>query len=244
MAVVAVATSVIETLGKIKPIAKFVGKLPIGGVTQDRFFDRYYEIKDIFKNAGYGVDTELYGKWLDKFKIRKTQIESPKRKGNYYNEFQRLRDFTINWLNYKNPGLGDVYGAYVPEFAMNITEDGTPSLGQMDGEPIKYLKEFVKIKPGAYKPGMIPAPERTVAQPYSNKPDLTKSPLAAAVDVIIDEAGKAWAKDEYGNKMYQVNPDTGERLASGGNLTLFKENWQIMAAMIAAVIVLYLLFKK
>lgn len=152
--VVAAAPKVVAIIGKIKPIAQIVskvkdavGKILPGGVTQDRFFERYDQIKSIFKNAGYPVAGARHDELLTKFRIRKTQVTDKKTNGTYEDEFQRLRQWVVQVLNDSNPGLGDLYGELFPEFPM-------ANKGNMIGEPIEALKEIVGIEPGTFTPQM------------------------------------------------------------------------------------------
>lgn len=161
-AAAAAAPKIAALLQKIKPIAQVAEKIgslvaklgiPIGGVTQDRFFERYYQIKDIFKAAGYPVEGARHDELLTQFKIRKTQVKDRK-SDNYHEEFQRLRLWVIQMLNDSNPGLGDLYAQFFQSFPMMVYSDGKVSNGQMASEPIEALKDFVTIKPGTYDPAI------------------------------------------------------------------------------------------
>lgn len=185
MAIVALADKATDLLLKLKPIQKalqgaikLAGKVGVGGVTQDRFIARCQEVYNLFDKYGYTGKGEIT---YSSFKIGASQVDDRKTNGNYSTEFERLRQYVIARLNSYNPGLGAMYNLWAPAFPMAITSDGTPSLGQMSGEPLTMLKDFLSAyPPGTYKPGDIPAPDRTVTPDYSGGvPDLTQSKLAA-----------------------------------------------------------------
>lgn len=191
MPVIAAVSTGLELAQKIKPVAKALesikalgAKLGIGGVDQDRFIERTSQVYKIFSDGGYSGDIgNPKGITYTSFNIGKSQVEDKKSKGNYYDEFQRLRKYVIARLNSGNPGLGDAYAAWVPNFPMAKTSDGSLSLGQMSGEPLTILKEFVSAYPPGTYNGDLPLPDKSVPQQYSNQPDLTKSKLPATETV-------------------------------------------------------------
>lgn len=149
-AVLATAAPVLEkvpVIGKLVDKAKdLLSKVGLGGSDQDRLIKRYYEIKDFLKSRGYDSGGNL-DTWLDQFNIRKTDLKNNQKQPYWKAAYERLRQFTITWLNYKNPGLGDVYGQLFPEWKM-VNE------GQIYSEPIDALKELVKaFPPGTYYGG-------------------------------------------------------------------------------------------
>lgn len=195
MAIVAAITVGTELAQKIKPLAKaaekfksLINKIPIGGVDDDRFMARRDQMNKIFSNAkylGYTGEFKEHG-------LSESQIPEHK-KTNYFPEYQKLRQWVIWKLNKYNPGLGDAYGAYFPNFPMEVYKDGEISKGQMGYEPIAALQDFVDAyKPGTYK-GDLPLPDRSTPQAYSDAPDLTKSKLAVneqgTDDFKLTEAG-------------------------------------------------------
>jgi hypothetical protein len=113
-----------------------------GGVTQDRFFDRYFEVKDILNKAGYTYPD--HDKLITDLKIRKTQVVDRKKSGSYAPEFARLMKYVIMRLNKNNPGLGDYWGANFPMSMANK--------GNIKGESVAKLKELVRLfPPGTYR---------------------------------------------------------------------------------------------
>ena len=141
----------------VKMAASIVG---LGGVSQDRFFKRYFEIKDIFKNAGYPVSGTVHDNFLTQFKIRKTQVKDKKSKGNYAPEFARLHAWVVAMLNYYNNGLGTIWAQQYPSFEM-------ANLGNIWSEPIKGLAILVKaFPPNTYNPSSSAFP--TMPQPHSS----------------------------------------------------------------------------
>lgn len=137
-----------------------------GGVKQDRFLERRQRVYDLFDAAKYQRG------FSKQFNILAEQIPNRKQ-DNYAPEYERLRKFTVHVLNYNNPGLGDFYNLVWPAWIM-------ANAGQVKPEGIDYAKYLVdKYPPGTYK-GQEPIPNnaRTTPGVYSDKPDLTKSPLA------------------------------------------------------------------
>lgn len=118
----------------------------VGTVSQDRFFVRYSTIRDAFVGAGYlKVPSPFHNEALDKFQIRKTQVDDHKKE--YSAEFERLRQWVVYVLNASNPSLGDDYALLFPRFEM-------ANQGQMQGAPVSALKEIIKFfKPNTYVKG-------------------------------------------------------------------------------------------
>lgn len=154
---VPVAIGAVSALGKIqkvsqllgsvnKTISNIAGKIGLGGVTQDRFFERYNELKSSFKNGGYPVSGAKHDELLTSNKIRKTQVEDKKKNGNYEPEFKRLHNWVREMLDFYNPGLGGIWSEQFPQFTMvnlgNIS-DKDPAL-----QAAKILIE--NFKPGEF----------------------------------------------------------------------------------------------
>lgn len=140
-----------KVLQQIKKLAdsakKALSKIGLGGSDQDRLIKRYYEIKDFLKAQGYDPGSQL-GSWLDKYNIRKTDLKNNQKQPYWKAAYERLRQFTITWLNYKNPQLGDAYSSLFPEWKM-------ANEGQIQSEPIDALKLLVETyPPGSYKGGV------------------------------------------------------------------------------------------
>lgn len=195
MAAVVAALTITELLSKIKPLAKTVeslnklaGKIGIGGVTDDRFIRWRDKVFTWFKDYGYGSHNDpKYVSLIAADGIGHSQIPNRKTNGNYSEEFQKLRKYVIDRLNMGNPGLGTVFGVYFPTIPMY-------DLGGPTGEFFEALELVLKtFKPGTYKGGDIPMPEKTVTPPYASGPDLTQSKLAAGVVGAIPGATGAIA---------------------------------------------------
>ena len=186
MSVAGAALTIETLLTKIKPLAKaseavqnLAGKIGIGGVTDDRFIARRDEIIKLFQSTGYlpNESKDSTG-LLNKNKIAHADIPDRKTNGNYSAEFQRLRQYIVDVLNLKNPGLGTVYGQYFPTIPM-------VNLGGPDDSFLEALKLVVKsFPPGTYKGGELPMPAKTVTPPYSPVPDYTQSKLAAGSESL------------------------------------------------------------
>jgi len=147
---VAAAPKAVELLSKIKPIGKFlkgakkwVGSIA-GGVKQDRFLDRRDKVLDLFKAAGYS--NSLEGKtFATKFKVLAADVPDKLTSRSYSKEFDRLHAMVIARLNANNPGLGDAFNSYVPEFKM-------VNKGNISGKNIDALAETLKtFPPNTYK---------------------------------------------------------------------------------------------
>lgn len=134
-----------------KTFDKIANVVKLGGSNDERFIARYYEIKNFLNNNGYLIDdgSGSLGKWLDKYDVRKTDVDDHKPQSYWYAAFQRLRLLFIDWMNYINPGLGTDYGKLFPEWKM-VNE------GQVHSDPIDVLKMIAKTYPRAtYVPGTL-----------------------------------------------------------------------------------------
>lgn len=188
---IAAAAGVIALVKKIKPLAdtaaKIANVLGLGGSDQTRFINRYYELKDYLKANGYDGVGDNLSKWLDKYDVRKTDVDNNKKQDYWYAAFQRLRLLFIDWLNFINPGLGTDYGRLFPEWKMK-------SEGQIHSAPIEAIKLIVKEFPkGSYLPG-------TLQQVLANLPTQPQGPATAAPQNLVTKVidGYTLVKDAQG----------------------------------------------
>lgn len=155
--------AVANVVAKIAPIAEKVGAIVgVGGVSQDRFIERTLECDKIFDAAGYQGIGEP-GAGFTKHKLRKTQVTDKKKNGNYQAEFDRLHAYIVERMNTYNPGLGNAWAQYFPQFKL-------ANLGNIGDKNAAWLgfKEFVKTyPPGTYHAGeqvVIPTSATTLAK--------------------------------------------------------------------------------
>lgn len=229
----------LAALTKIKAVAAvaekakaLAGKLGIGGVTQDRFFDRYFQIRDWFVDAGYlKLGSKFHEDALTKYKIRKTQVTDKKSKGNYEPEFKRLHQWCVAVLNNSNPGLGTLWAKYFPAFQManlgNITSEGA----------LEGLKIVIDaFPPGTFDPAITTLPSATAEIVNNEQPQQTITP--------IQNPGAVSDKQLTPGGMVTQNDTSGNVMATGLPMNLSKTNLMIMAGIIVGVIVLFFVFKK
>lgn len=201
-----------KTIGPIiASVKNIANKIGLGGASQDRFFDRYFSIRDAFVGAGYlQVPSAFHSNAIDSFKIRKTQIKD---KGdNYTAEFERLHKWVDYILNSKNPGLGDDYRKLFPQFKM-------ANQGNMYGAPITALKEILRVfKPGTYTPGLLPKLIGTIE--YGSGAPAAGTNFVDQFEDMVTSAGKAEPGTAPGapggNSAQPTPPNT---TASGSGLT-------------------------
>lgn len=157
-----------KVAGKVEDVA---GKIGVGGITQDRILAIKDAIGNAFNAAGYTPREP--DATMGKFKVLAADIPNRLTDRSYAPEYERLRKWSITLLNKFNPGLGDFYNAVYPSWKM-------ANGGSIDKSQSDYLISLIKkYPPGTYK-GQEPIPNnaRTTTDVYSDKPDLTKSPLA------------------------------------------------------------------
>lgn len=203
---VVVATGVIDLVKKIKPLKDLADKissvLGLGGSDQDRLIKRYYEIKDFLRANGYD-DGDNLGKWLDQYNIRKTDLKNNQKQAYWKAAYERLRQFTITWLNYVNPGLGNDYGNLFPEWKM-VNE------GQIHSAPIEAIKVIVKEFPrNSYLPG-------TLQQVLTNLPTQPAGPATAAPQNLVTKVidGYTLVKDASG-QIKEIRDAAGKLISPG-----------------------------
>lgn len=184
-------------LAKVPAVAKIaegiknvLGKVGIGGVTQDRFIDRTSEVYKIFKAAGYTTEATNYDSGITyrDYDLGKSQVTNRKSNGNYEPEFRRLHDYIVDRANAYNPGLGDAWAYYFPEFKM-------ANLGNIYGAPLDALKEvLMAYPPFTFDPEeeMLSVPEQTskpsAAAPETKLPSFesARKDLTAAQLALLD----------------------------------------------------------
>jgi hypothetical protein len=173
-----------KNLPKIyEAVKKGLAKIGLGAVSQDRFFDRYFEIKDLLNKAGYTYPD--HDKLITDLKIRKTQVVDKKTKGSYADEFSRLFEYAVTRVNYGNPGMGTYWAEYFP-FQM-------ANLGNIKNESVTRLKEIVnRFPPGTWKGEEIwynLQPQSPDAVPTaSGSQEFTKK-IVNGYSVVVDAVG-------------------------------------------------------
>jgi hypothetical protein len=182
----------------INSVSSLLNKIGLGGVTDERFFKRYVELREIFSQGGYlQVGSQWHEDALTRHQIRKTQVKDSG--DNYTKEFQRLHNWCVDVMNHANPGLGTDYKELFPEFKM-------ANQGNIYSVNVEVIEEIVKaIPPGKYVKGML---QEAIKNVNTTVPTNTTTTTSDNIRVITDAYGQVKeVRDQFGQLLQPGTPE-------------------------------------